>query len=126
MRGDAVGGIIKVAILSAVLVAGCMGQAAAADAPIRVKSLLKQCNTDQKSCEEYLLGVWDGVIMMQEMSHNTTTIICPTEGPSGTQLRLALSKWAADADPKVLTDSPRVVGAMLSIKHAFPCTENSP
>lgn len=123
-QGDVVGKFIKAATLSAAVIAACAGQAAA-DGPLRVKSLVMLCRNDQKTCEEYLLGVWDAVIMMQEMD-KSAPMVCPAEGPSGRQLRIAFSLWADQADPKVLTDSPRVVGAILSYKHTFPCTAPAP
>jgi len=88
-----------------------------------VSALVEQCKTDQRNCEEYLLGVWDSAIMLQELNNYSTVVFCPTAGPTGDQLRLAFNAWAKDADPEVLEKSPRVVGVILAEKHAFPCAK---
>ena len=125
ITGGIVNSIHKAVALSTSFFAVCLGQAQAQVPSNRVKALVEECKTDQKTCEEYLLGVWDAVVMMQELGHHSTEVVCPAVGPSGSQLRLAFSQWATDADQKVLEESPRVVGAIISAKHAFPCGEKS-
>jgi Rap1a immunity proteins len=114
-------GITGVVVISAVIFCGTLGQVRAAEGSNKVSALVEECKTDQRDCEEYLLGVWDSAIMLQDLNRYSTVVFCPTSGPTGEQLRLAFNKWATDADPQVLRDSPRVVGAILSGKHAFPC-----
>ena len=89
----------------------------------RVSALVKECTTDQRVCEEYLLGVWDSGLMLQDLNHYSTVVFCTKVGPTGEELRSAFQKWAIDADPKVLERSPRVVGAILALKHAFACKQ---
>lgn len=112
---------VVVCAISTLAVVGYIDQTHADDSLNRVSALVEERKTDQRACEEYLLGVWDSAVMLQELNHYSTVVVCPTVGPSGGELRLAFNKWVTDADPQVLEKSPRVVGAILAEKHAFPC-----
>jgi hypothetical protein len=108
-------------LISAIIGCGNVGQVQAEENSNRVSALVAECKTDQRDCEEYLLGVWDSAIMLQDLNGYSTVVVCPTGGATGEQLRLAFNAWATGANPQVLEKSPRVVGAILSEKHAFPC-----
>ena len=106
-----------IAALSAVAFSLCLTPAHATEAN-RARALAEECKTDQNACEEYLLGVWDAVVMMQELTH-TTGMVCPKVGPDGGELLRAFNKWV-DENPDKMEQS-RAVGAILAVKHAFPC-----
>jgi hypothetical protein len=104
--------------ISTLAFAACENAARATEG-IRASVLVKECQTDAKACEEYLLGVWDGIVLMQEMTHSSTVVVCPKTGPTGTELHHAFDNWAKDNPDKF--GLSRLVGATLAEKHAFPC-----
>jgi hypothetical protein len=88
----------------------------------RARALVEECRTDRFACEEYLLGVWDAVLVHGEMTH--APLFCTSKGPTGDDLLAAFSKWAAENPDKM--DLSRAVGAMLALKHAYPCSGMNP
>jgi hypothetical protein len=93
---------------------------ALADASNRARALVDECKNDKASCEEYLLGVFDAVLVYGEMVH--APLVCPQAAPTGGDLLAAFEKWVAENPDKL--DNSRGVGAMLAVKHAFPCPQN--
>ena len=83
----------------------------------RAKSLADECKLDAHSCEEYLLGVWDSVLVYGEMAH--ASLFCTSAAPTGRQLHAAFDKWVQDNPDKM--GLSRAVGAILALKHAYAC-----
>ena len=88
-----------------------------ADESNRAKALVDECKLDAHACEEYLLGVWDSVLVYGEMAH--APLFCTSAAPTGGQLQTAFNKWVQDNPDKM--GLSRAVGAILALKHAYPC-----
>jgi hypothetical protein len=83
----------------------------------RARALAVECKSDQHACEEYLLGVWDAVLIYGEMQH--APIFCSPVAPTGDKLHAAFDKWLDENPDKV--GMSRAAGAILAISHAYPC-----
>jgi len=99
------------------LALGAVSQPAHADEGNRAKALAELCKADAPACEEYLLGVWDGVLVYGEMTK--APLFCTSVAPTGGKLHAAFDKWVEENPDKL--GLSRAVGAMLAIKHAYPC-----
>jgi hypothetical protein len=106
---------LSLALVSLLLVAG--PTSANADESNRARSLVQECKSEQRACEEYLLGVWDAVLVHGEMTH--APLFCASFAPTGGQLHSAFDKWVSENPDKM--DMSRAVGAILALKHAYPC-----
>lgn len=93
-----------------------------ADQSNRARALVEECKNEEAACEEYLLGVWDAILMMQTIQdrQDLPKLICAEVGPNGGQLHVAFDKWVNE-NPEKLDKVSRVVGAMLAFKHVWPC-----
>lgn len=70
------------------------------------------------ACTQYLLGVWDGMMTVQNAGG--PHVLCPgPAGVNGAELRLIFNKWAK-LNPSALS-SQRGYVAAASFIAAFPC-----
>lgn len=88
----------------------------------RASALAEECKTSTYACEEYLRGILDAGLIYGEIVHEPG--FCPRTRPTADQLLAAFSKWVA-ANPDQMSLSSGT-GAMLALKHAFPCDAEAP
>jgi hypothetical protein len=93
----------------------------AADPAGRARALAEECKSNIAGCEEYLLGVFDGSLITQDMELGKFVVIYPASRPEGSDLRMAFEKWV-DENPDKLDSLSRVTGALLALKHTYPCS----
>ncbi|MGA0603008.1 Rap1a/Tai family immunity protein [Caulobacter sp. KR2-114] len=92
-----------------------------ADESNRAKALVEECKSDRHACEEYLLGVWDAVLIHGDMAH--ASLFCTAVAPTGGELHAAFDKWVEENPDKM--GMSRAVGAILALKHAYPCEKSA-
>ena len=84
----------------------------------RARALAAECAESKTLCEEYLLGAWDAVLIHGGMTHQP--LFCAMKGPTGDELLAAFNQWVVQNPDKL--ELSRAVGALLALKHAYPCS----